>query len=551
MAVSFDETVPVLHMHPNSFPMSEIGQEGDQRPREKRFYFLWPAFARQLLVNRGTRRQFNLFQTHVFRLCNAGVRAPEKIANLLTRPEADPRDPGPVHLARRILEELASMKSITARGEPTPEGIKMFNEDATLSPEIASITSFQDPWTGQLWMRFIEKPPLPIVEPQSFGPEFARVMVGGTGHSRIEHAFVVKPNVQECPALDPNRVLPAYKHYRNDLHDYALRRGRRLDNDASEEKQILGVAGVGDARPVFLITYAVCLGRDIEDEPWDVVDPFGLGVYRTFLGRVRSVTGMTNMKRFAKRLEEGVLGKVGETKGAAASPSNSIWSRAEQTVKEMFPPELEEEAELFDDLVSLQIAAFELTGKQDEVELVKPARTAITGAKLTIHKLFNLLERTHPINGQWQAVLTGEGHKTDNVAKINQIARRMGFNTAKHGKLPHSLTNVRAAEMLAAATTGRADLINAKLLVILLTASQTEETRHPLWRAARSYPRLLLDVDALAQLPNEVSSDWTKEIRNIDRARTSIETAFRAVQVLLYPDFPKSTRGAQTPRRSD
>src|SRR5262249_15998688 len=101
MAFTFDDSTWVLDMRPNAFPLPEPKKYGKKDDREKRrlVYLLWPAFVRQLLVQRPLIRRFNLFQTHVFRLCCAGVRTKKDLSKLLL--PGDPSDPhgtGPLQL---------------------------------------------------------------------------------------------------------------------------------------------------------------------------------------------------------------------------------------------------------------------------------------------------------------------------------------------------------------------------------------------------------------------------------------------------------------------
>jgi hypothetical protein len=555
MAVSFDHSTPVLFFDPNSYPLDQMRKReertdesnGNQNPQKapdqnKQFYFLWPAFSRQVLVHRGVDKKFNLFQSHVFRLCQAGVRSPESIADMLMFADEKEGNSGAVQLARRVFNELESMGIITNAGVPTASGIAMFEEDTARISEPCVITIFQDPWSGDVWNRISEKPPLPIVEPKNYGQEYFRVQVGSTGKSRIERAYVVRPTgITDCKLPKAEDVFSAHKQFYNESRSLAMKKGKNPDElDVSSE--IVSISNFGPEEPVFLVTYAVCLGREFEGESWDVADPFGFGVSRSFLRNVRKVMAMPPMKRFATRLKEEL---PAETSVPKSSPGR-VWNKAEQLVRDQFPKVFAEKAGLFEMAINLQMCVSQIrpdSRNQDE-DWKKPTFSALRESIAIITGILDAIKEDYSTTGCYWGEGFTESDSQKNANKLGRIANQLGYTIDIAGNNPLSLFNLSLRQIISAADIPRSvESVGAKLAVNLIAAGRDTDRKNPLCTAAKLHPLLIDDICRLCSQIEQTDLSNIANTFNTHSAEEIKQTIFKLVRVLLFPDFFKQNPG--------
>ncbi len=549
--MSFDSSTPVLNLGPNSFPIEKPQVRPGNVGAGRRWYFLWPVYYRQLLAHTSRRRVLNLFQSHVFRLCSVGIRTPQAIANLLVCPDkTDPGNTGPIQLARRVLTELEAKGAITADGAPTEEGSRLLRADASMDTEPSPISMFQDPWTQEIWPRFVDRTPLPMIETDSHDENYATLSVGTKAVSRIIKAYIFRPQNQlDCPEPDLNKLAPAFDRFSQELRSYRVHIGEKAieDEDIEYRKTVdlNGLARVGSPQPMYLLTYAISLGRMLEEEFYEVADPFGLGISRLFLRQFHNV--LRNDPDASVHIERFMLADWDKSKldASGASAAGLLWEQSRVAVKSLFPVKFCQLEDLFNELVEMEMCV-----KEVEVEKAagqakastKNVRTAINTAQVALERLFSEVAQEWTTRDCYQHVVLNPNDKRANARVFDRIAKRMGFTMNADGRLPKSLSTVNFPKIVYAAD-HLGESINSRVLATLLTADRSADGNHPLCKAASLYPRMLLDINSVAQLRNQVAHAGDRSVltEHMGNLRNITRIVYKIVAVMLYPEFEGDT----------
>ena len=192
--------------------------------------------------------QINILQKAVLGMCRAGVTSPVRVGEKL-RIHPD--------LAELIMKELLQRALIKPDGLPTAAGNEVFEDEALdMRPPVTGHV-FQDPWSGELWPRFVQR--LDYVELDRRDNGFPDLILGTKGKPRRERAFMCRPvenAVPPCP--DVRQILRATHR-----HKSALRNSESFEVPEDDEQMSLDVGTalqrislVDDApTPVFLTTF--------------------------------------------------------------------------------------------------------------------------------------------------------------------------------------------------------------------------------------------------------------------------------------------------------
>lgn len=475
MALLFRREAPVLHFGPR-LPR-------DMRWKERRFV-LWPALMYRVVAPEVRDRRLNVIQKAVLGMCRAGTTNVQRIGERL-HIHAD--------LAAIVYLELRERRLLGANGLPTEKGRELFEEETLESSRLVTGHVFQDPWSGDLWPRFIDR--LDYVELQQ-NPRsgFPDLVLGSKGKPRRERAFMVLPGELAIPA-----VPGALEIIRATLrHRSALRRAEAYE--AADEDDTSAIAGsvalqrvalVDDQpTPVFVTSFLYL--PESGDGEWHACDPFGLGVspaLRRALERemrtsapLRSV--LENM--IGRSLDEQVEAQqrwVGEVRAAAIGNLEKAL-----TVNARDLPQ-------YEDLVALEYAHVEagLLGascpEHKLRELLGAARRALEG---TFRAIFD----RHPPQQVWRRVYTDRRPVEDEAycqGVYEASARAVGFRVP----LPEALARVKPNHVKAACYPDGGWRLRGAIVAAVLAAR--DDRAHPLRRAAALEPRLLELLDDVAR----------------------------------------------------
>ena len=202
-------------------------------------------------------------------MCRAGVTSPVRVGEKL-RIHPD--------LAELIMKELLQRALIKPDGLPTAAGNEVFEDEALdMRPPVTGHV-FQDPGSGELWPRFVQR--LDYVELDRRDNGFPDLILGTKGKPRRERAFMCRP-VDDAvpPSPDVRQILRATHR-----HKSALRNSESFEVPEDDEQMSLDVGTalqrislVDDApTPVFLTTF-IYLAENENTGEWHACDPFGLG----------------------------------------------------------------------------------------------------------------------------------------------------------------------------------------------------------------------------------------------------------------------------------
>jgi len=204
MASNFSPEDQILYFRPRGH-VKPAGRE----------YILWPAWAYRVVAPRVRERQLNIFQRAVLGLCRVGLVDAESIGKKLF-----------IHtdLTIVIMRELHARSLLTTEGRLTKQGEQTLDEAEYSSHDMVSGYVFQDPWTGDLWPRFVEKFDYCDLEMDPKG--FPRLVMGTAGKPHRPSSFMVFPDSVLYPAKPmPGKIIAAV-----DAHRKAL----KFNNDSAD-----------------------------------------------------------------------------------------------------------------------------------------------------------------------------------------------------------------------------------------------------------------------------------------------------------------------------
>ena len=184
---------------------------------------MWPALVYRVVAPEVSRRQLNVLEKAVFGLCRAGVTDLDRIGSRL---HID-RD-----LAAEIIRQLQDRGVLASGGLPTEAGRTMFEDEVYGATELVTGFVFQDPWSGALWPRFMERLAYANIE-QGDG-QFPELVLGSAGSPKRYRAFWHLPRLEALPpAPTPAEVLEASMRHRRVLRHGGMDEGSPRSTTAS------------------------------------------------------------------------------------------------------------------------------------------------------------------------------------------------------------------------------------------------------------------------------------------------------------------------------
>jgi hypothetical protein len=406
-------------------------------------------------------------------------------------------------LAAFIVSELGDLGYLNHYGLPTEGGARVLEDDSFETQEMVAGYVFQDPWSGDLWPRFVESLDYCELEVNESG--FPSVLLGSTGKPRRHRTFTVLPRVQVSPATPSAAAV---------VHAVAQhRKGLRFKDTEDRDDEVLGsfvASGVQISRvsfvdeepqAVFLMTYLYVPESDAGATDWYACDPFGLGqsvrLRRRVEGVIHDVPGLFDV----------VNKLVGETLHAGYDDQQR-WLEVIQ-----LQAGLEVDRRLtvsfrthtaFEQLVELEAARQEMRSLGRDCPNRKIKEVLRAGVKV-LEAVFSSLAVTHPLGDIWKRVYvsrvdrrTGRQHLAPQQdrdvysATYEGAFRSLGFV----GPIPNALLNVKPGQVRSVAE--YQDSWRLRPLVTATALLAHRDSTHPLARAAARSPRLLATLDEIA-----------------------------------------------------
>lgn len=467
-----------------------------RRPGERMRLLAWPVLLWRALGPEYRRRRLNLFQRAVLGLLLAGRRTATEIAERLVLH----RD-----FVALILVQLASLGLLDASHRPIPDrSAKALADDDDFDSDLVVGRVVSDPFSGQLWPRFVERE-FTLTEVEVNAKGWPEVVSGSAGAPRRESAFVVA--MPDRPHVEPPRA---------DAILWATRQHRR----GYDEQQ-------GDALPPTRLAGARCL--DVKPEhalvllrvrvssgEWTVDDPVDVGEHPFFQRMIDQRINDERKSGQASALSNWLVPRLEE-----ADPTlGSLQATARRAAEDRLP----QLATCRDGLLRERI--FAMQRARLEAELIdSPADKHDDVAVKAQQALEHVVA----------AILRSDRHKSDvtRLHKEDEALNKQLYEACAHvcgfeTPLPKTLVGARAGKVRHAFES-REGSLRPLVLAALLGASARET--HPFRSASRRCPGLLGVLDSVASA-RDPAAHGGKNSRQQD-AVDVVEHTYQALEALL------------------
>ena len=483
MALLFRRDAPVLHFGPRLPKDPSTNQR--MRWSERRFV-LWPALMYRVVAPEVHDRTLNVLQKAVLGMCRAGVTISQRIGERL-HIHAD--------LAALIYLELRERRLLASNGLPTQNGRDLFEEETLDARRMITGHVFQDPWTGDLWPRFLERLDYGELH-QNPNSGFPDLVLGSKGKPRRERAFMVRPgDLALPPAPGASEIVRATRRHRA-----ALRRSDSYESADEDDtfthagSVVLERVSLVDDRPTpVFVTSFIYLPEsgDIAGE-WHACDPFGLGVSptlrRALEREMRSSSGLHAVLEgmIGRSLDEQIQEQqrwAGEIRAMAINNVEKALSISARDLPH------------YEDLVALEHAHVEAELLGDACPDHK-LRALVGDARRALEATFSAIFQRHPPRQVWRRVYADHRPVEDEVycqGVYEASAKAVGF----HVPLPEALARVKPNHVKAACYPDGNWRLRGAIVAAVLAAR--DDRVHPLRRAAAQEPKLLELLDGVAR----------------------------------------------------
>ena len=507
---------------------------GPRRPKEhaKRVaweYVLWPVWAYRVVAPLPRRRQLNLFQRALMGMCRGGMSSADEIAERL----AVHRD-----LAAFILLELTELGYLDSYGIPTKRGLSVVAEDAEDDQELVSGFIFQDPWSGELWPRFVEE--LNYCELEFADSGFPQLVWGSKGKRRLQRAFMVLPaDIPDSSRPTPGAVIRAISGQHRALKQVGDLSDIEDEHDVDVDLSPVSLTRVSfveeQATPVFLVTYFYLADNVADSGDWFACDPFGMSTSNRLRRRVEQV--MQTEPRLQKLLDR-LVGR-GLHKGLDEHRAwvERLRLQASMEVERRLSVNIRTSS-AFGELVDMEFSHQEAMALGKECGGTKFS-AALRSCLKSLEALFGAMAQDSPLGDIWHRVYvervdrkTGRRYlaqcsdKQLNQAKIRRAAEQVGFDPP----VPDSLLGVTPGQIRNVAQKGQHWRLRPLVAATLLKAREDEE--HPLRPAAARFPGMLTAIDEVAT-PGAVAGHAGGSESLFDELNDVIEKTYRIATAMV------------------
>lgn len=485
MASNFSPEDQVLYFRPR----------GHVRPAGRE-YLLWPAWAYRVVAPRVRDRQLNMFQRAVLGLCRTGLTDAESIGRKLS-----------IHtdLTVVIIRELYSLALLTTEGRLTKRGEQTLIDDEYTAHDMVSGYVFQDPWTGDLWPRFVDKFDYCDLEMDKSG--FPILVMGTAGKPHRQSALMVFPDNGLSPARPlPDKVVSAVFAHRKAVkfnNNSANWEEETFSNFTPTNVPIHRVSFVEENPvPVFLATYLYLPEATEDVQGWYVADPFGMGASARLRKRVEQVMqGQPNLYSVVNRL---VGRRLNDGLEEQKQWLEMLRQNAELEVEQHLTLDIRRH-EAFSYLVDMAFAHQEAKQLDDRCPGGKIHDVLRSGVKV-LEKIFSELQTRYPFGDIWKRVYaeridrqTGSRILVQQKDKklLAEIYRSAAAAVGFTGSIPGSLLAVTPGQIRSVVEFQESWRLRPLISATLLLAKENEG--HPLREIAGQYPQFLDDCDQVAR----------------------------------------------------
>jgi hypothetical protein len=487
----------------------------------KRQDLLLPAFCYRVNAPKIQKRNVNILEKAVLGICRIGSFSAVEIGDNL--------DIG-ADLAALIITQFIDQGFIDKQGLLTKTGLKILEQETIENQEMVAGYIFQDPWTSELFPRFMERQEYIDVQFNQDG--YPELNLGTTGKPNYRRFYLpsVTNIIQVTPS--PQDILQAVIK-----HDKALRH-RKFSEEVREDvdddwtfKQVPDLKRISfieaEPTPFWLATY-IYLPKPEEEEDfstgdWNICDPFGIGdspwLRRKLEIQIRKNPDLKGVKKLISDIDE--KSQTGENR------VNEFIAYAEEEaivkVENKLTIEIRRWDNIFEQLVAMEISYIEAEcSKKSERKKDKLDDVLIKSQKV-IETVLLLIRENYPTDKSWQKLSAND--REYNRDLLNKLANQLGFIT----RLPNTLLDVKQGKIRSAADSGIGSL-RSHLLAALLTARY--QNQHPLNLLAKKSPDMLILLDKLAEMRDKSSHSSNQKLE-MEEVSQQIDIVYEFVSGML------------------
>ena len=452
-------------------PVLDYSPRSQQRWRKYQ-YLLCPVLSYRIVAPKSSSRELNILEKAILNLCRIGHYTAHEIGKVL---EIDPQ------LAALILSQLKDNQecldvqgNLTKKGEETLKGI-IFTEEEMMGGYI-----FQNPLTGELYPRFLEKLIYADVKMNQGG--FPDLVKGTTGKPYYERAFMPLPlNNLLISQPSSKEILRAI-----DIHDkHCKYQNYDTDRDYNLSDQTVKKISFIEEEPTpfWIATLVYIPEKQTEEDDWYICDPFGLGDSSWLRDRIQKQIKQAQ----PESLTHWFYNFLREAKATSKENKDQfsyyqLKEDAQFLVEERLTIGIKQYDNVFNSLVIMEATHLEIDQFQEKIPADKLDDVMIKAQKVA-ESLLVEIGKNYPTQGHSNLLI--ERDRAYNRQLIQELAATLNFNQ----NLPRSLTDVKAGKVKNAAETGEGSL-RPLLLATLFTASK--QPSHPLRNVATDNPNLLI-----------------------------------------------------------
>jgi hypothetical protein len=498
---------------------------------DRRLGLLWPAWAYRVTAPVLQMRGIDLFERVVLGLCQAGVRSPDRIAELV---HLDPR------LCAHLLEQAAKAGHLDEHRDLTEQGRSALRTGAvTETPEWAVLYVFQDPFTKELWPRTVER----LIDGYVLTARQDEILLqlGTAGRDDKVWARRIMPADPAPQQLGPAKVLAAVSADRADrrvdrVREFERRQG--LDGVAvpadvigSRGPGLLGgdlpelhrISAIGtEPEPVFLVGFVeVTAARSgmARAEGWVAHDPFGVGHSETFRSLIHRYAPEDSQvdQAIAERVESEVA-RVGQRH---RETERELRTALEARMVHELGPAIRDHRDAHGLMMDVELA-MERGDQDDAIEKVVLATLRL------YEELLRRMAAEYPVPDELMA--RSSASRQVSRAGLEAAAQKLGFHA-----LPAFYVRSISAIQEAQRKPGES-FVKELVALCLLAAGSTTHPDHPLRRMAARRPDLLNSLKIINNLRNR-GTHGGRDATSVHDARWCRDLASEAArELLLLPD---------------
>ena len=480
-------------------------------------YVLWPVLAYRLTAPiLPVRHKSNPLERAVLGLVRSGINNPGDLAELLG---LDPE------LAQHITRRLADgyQPALDSKMRLTDYGRKMLDDADEGSFREATGWIFQDPWTGELWDKFvINLPTVPIVGEKKIGSGYApEIDLGTEGKPFIYAPWIIEPKSLAHVQPQATDILQSVRLLVDEDADHDDEGVRRF-KDAD-----IGKVSYLDAAPeaMYCVTALKAHVNSGSGDAWSISDPFRPSKESIRMRRALTLR-LAAYPFIAERLAK-LLGLQNVDQGTTfAEFFKGADTVAELKVAGRFG-NLADRFNMTDRLVELAKKQHVLQAISDETG----AEPVLIACGKVVERMMKQVLNAFPAPQLASLLDLKPGKK---CFKLVDQDTEENIKSLGYAAVPRSLLTIKQETLNYVLTGGEKGTVMPLTLAATLGAFVFE--RHPLKVLAKQSPYLLNDIACIADGRNPVSHDGDSALSSVQiivHANDLAEKTFDLVEMII------------------